>query len=789
MAIDWAAYEGRRNSTETLKRPSFSAIPITRFGKYNLIGKLGQGGMAEVFLAYVSGPAGFRKLTVIKRLHDHLLDEPGFIGMFLDEARLAARLNHPNVVQTYEVGEVDGQIFLAMEYLDGQPLDRVRKRSATQNVTPPPLIAARIVSEALDGLSYAHQLTDYDGTPLNVIHRDISPHNVFVTYEGMVKILDFGIAKTSYHVSETQAGTVKGKLAYIAPEQGRGHPIDQRVDLWSMGVVLWETLANRRLFKGPNDRATLAAALLGPIPDLREAADDIPEPLIRICRKALFRDPSRRYQTALEMKGDIEAYLNEDRTINLRKEVSAYLRDLFSDLIVQNQEVLRRCLSDSVQGVGDGHESLLRSKKVETPSGIRLTTGGRSSQRTPSAPNPSVSPHSLGPGTTPSGSGLPPKRPGTTPIGGATAPPEVGDSTPSAVSRSATPSPGGQGGGVLSSPEHRFQSSLWSPEPQNERSSPSHRLLTGFQAPSTGPRTPASGSGIIPEPDQDDDDLTPTSARHGLDEIAPDREADEDHEEIFDVDEIPPPPPPNAGSGSFQPQGLLNPSSPLSPAHRPVITPGRVAVATVLLVILGISTCLVARWSSPSNDVVAPIQTLSPISADDPRTPSNDVVEEPVTAPAPPEVATVIDDTGEIAVPRGPVDGPPAKQPETVVRAPRSGGAGAKSPVTSRPRGPRLEPRPDPTIPAAVATPRNETTEPRPPTPADDQTGFLSLDTIPWSRVSLGGRDLGTTPLLRARLPVGTHVLTLTNPEAGITTTYRVTIQPGETTARRLGLE
>ncbi len=363
-------------SVSISRRVPISVIPITPYGKYTLIGKLGHGGMAEVFLAYVAGPAGFRKLAVIKRLHPNLEEEPGFIDMFLDEARLAARLSHPNVVQTYEVGDVERSHFIAMEYLEGQGLDRIRQRChrSGQCLTPP--LAARMISEALSGLHYAHELRDFDGTELGVIHRDISPQNVFVTYEGGVKLLDFGIAKAATHVVETRTGVIKGKFAYIAPEQARSGKIDRRADIWSMGVVLWEVLAGRRLFKGPNDVATLNESLTKTVPSIREIKPEVPEALEEICTKALMRDREQRYQTALEMKNDLRQYLMSEARDVAREDVAAFVKDLFGDVILQTRQVIKTCLSDAKSERGlttDEYRYLIQDELGEgaTPSGIK----------------------------------------------------------------------------------------------------------------------------------------------------------------------------------------------------------------------------------------------------------------------------------------------------------------------------------------------------------------------------------------------------------------------------------
>src|SRR6185437_1077783 len=198
-----------------------SAGGANTLGKYRLIAELGHGGMAEVYLAVVRGPAGFNKLVVIKQIRPQLAEDPEFLGMFLDEARLAARLSHPNVVQTNEVGQEGNRYFIAMEYLEGQPLNRILHRLQKSGGLPLGL-HIKILSDVLAGLHHAHELADYDGTALEVVHRDVTPHNVFVTYEGQVKVVDFGIAKAAGRAGETRHGVIKGKAPYMAPEQAAG---------------------------------------------------------------------------------------------------------------------------------------------------------------------------------------------------------------------------------------------------------------------------------------------------------------------------------------------------------------------------------------------------------------------------------------------------------------------------------------------------------------------------------------------------------------------------------------
>jgi eukaryotic-like serine/threonine-protein kinase len=279
-------------------------------GKYRLIAELGHGGMAEVFLAVVRGPAGFNKLVVIKQIRPQLAEDPEFLGMFLDEARLAARLSHTNVVQTNEVGQEGERYFIAMEYLEGQPLNRVVHRlakvgglSLAQHL--------KIICDALAGLHHAHELADYDGTPLGVVHRDVTPHNVFVTYDGQVKVVDFGIAKALNSSAETRTGVLKGKVAYMAPEQARGERVDRRADVFSVGVMLWEAATGKRLWKGVPDITILQRLLSGEIPAPRSVKSEIPEKLEAIILKALSHQRDDRYATAADLQTALETYLDE----------------------------------------------------------------------------------------------------------------------------------------------------------------------------------------------------------------------------------------------------------------------------------------------------------------------------------------------------------------------------------------------------------------------------------------------------------------------------------------------
>jgi serine/threonine protein kinase len=316
-------------------------------GKYQLLAVLGRGGMADVFLALARGPMGFHKLVVVKRLRVSLSDDRSFRNMFLDEARLAARLNHPNVVQTHEVGEADGVFFIAMEYLEGQSLNKIIRELSKRGSTLPPVMCARIVSDALAGLHYAHELKDFDGTPLEIIHRDVSPHNVFVTYDGSVKLVDFGIAKAALSSVETEVGVLKGKVAYMSPEQAAGETIDARADVFAMGIVLWELIAQKRLMTGDSAAATLHRLLTSPIPKVTTVRADVPAALESIIERALEKDASKRFPSALEMRDALEDFIARSGKAVRQEEIGRELGRLFGGV----REAIQKQIQMHMEGI------------------------------------------------------------------------------------------------------------------------------------------------------------------------------------------------------------------------------------------------------------------------------------------------------------------------------------------------------------------------------------------------------------------------------------------------------
>ena len=283
--------------------------PGTNLARYTILGKLATGGMSEVYLARQSGPSGFSKILVLKVILPHLCEDPEFVSMFHNEAKLAALLNHPNVVQIFDFSVSEEAHFMAMEYIDGQDLGRIVHKLQQEDSLLPAPEALRIISDACGALEYAHSFTDPGGTHLEIIHRDVSLDNILVTYSGQVKLVDFGIAKARNVESHTAVGTLRGKFNYMAPELLMGEKLDNRVDIFSMGVVLYRTLLGEMPFQGDN-HAQLINAIVHKTPRTpREVKPDLPEELERVILRSLAKDRDQRYQRCGEIQIDLEAYL------------------------------------------------------------------------------------------------------------------------------------------------------------------------------------------------------------------------------------------------------------------------------------------------------------------------------------------------------------------------------------------------------------------------------------------------------------------------------------------------
>jgi serine/threonine protein kinase len=300
-------------SSQPLTHPSARDASGEPFGKYLLLDRIGQGGMAEIFRAVANGPEGFQCTLVIKRILPHLSQDPSFVGMFIDEAKVSGLLSHPNLVKIYEFGKVDDNFFIAMEHVHGRTLTAVHARLAKLSQVAPVAATAEICRQICVGLHHAHSLRSRDGQPLGIIHRDISPSNVMLAFHGGVKILDFGIARVAEGLRQThtQVGAVKGKISYMSPEQVRNEHIDHRSDIFGVGVVLHELLSGRRLFRGTSEYSAGLKVVEMPIPPPSQINPTVSPALERVVMRALARDRDARYATAGEMAADLDQVMHE----------------------------------------------------------------------------------------------------------------------------------------------------------------------------------------------------------------------------------------------------------------------------------------------------------------------------------------------------------------------------------------------------------------------------------------------------------------------------------------------
>ena len=315
--------------------------------RYKVIEKIASGGMAEVFRAESAGLEGFKKTVAIKRVLPHLSEKKQFIGMFLDEARVSAQLGHSNCVQVFDIGVGDNTYFIVMEYVDGADLKAILEYLRQTNRQMPPELACLICVKVCEGLAYAHELRDAEGRPMNIVHRDMSPPNVLVTRHGEVKIVDFGLAKANSQLERSEPGIIKGKFSYLSPEAAQGKTVDQRTDIFAVGIILWELLAGRRLFLGETDLETVRQVQRAEVPPVRQFNAQVTPELERVVARGLAGDPSRRYQTAREFAHDLNQVL-----FKLSRPVSSFDIATLVEPIrnKRQQEKQRQAMSGSIIG-------------------------------------------------------------------------------------------------------------------------------------------------------------------------------------------------------------------------------------------------------------------------------------------------------------------------------------------------------------------------------------------------------------------------------------------------------
>ncbi|HEV8549041.1 MAG TPA: serine/threonine-protein kinase [Polyangiaceae bacterium] len=600
--------------------PAPAGRPLATLDGYQLVARLGRGGMAEIMLASRPGIYG-PELVVIKRLHEEDAEDPVILRMFLDESRLSLLLRHPNIVRSDALGLIEDRHALAMEYLEGQPLQVVLKRCATLGRQLPLEVIIPAFADMLDGLHHAHELRGEAGRELGVIHRDVSPHNLFATTFGTLKLLDFGIAKTRIQENRTRTGLLKGKVAYMAPEQAHGARVDRRADVWSAGVTLWEAITGTRLFKADNEAASLRLTLSGTITRPSEHRADVPGELDAIVMRALRRDPIARFPTALAMAEALRAWGERQHVA-----VAAPMRELMTELF--GAELGEQRLR--IQALMNASEAVPSSSSMPV-----LTTSVPASSRR----------------------------------------------------RVIVANPGGEAVEVV--PTMSEAAAMTHVSTVTEFVDRLHRdqrvafrwisLVLGLMAVAVVALGVAFAVRVRETPSVT---LAPAA---------------------YDVQQVP-------------------------PGRHPVASPVAVPAA-------------VPVEPAPAAPVVAPIASAG-------------------------DGALELEPPPRATLPKHRHERPELVSATSVAAAP-----------APRPFEPPLRPA----APAPAPAPA--------PTQAPQEDGFLTLDTTPWSQVSVDGAPLGQTPIVRARLSAGPHVLTLVNSERGVSTTYQVTIEAGKTSVRRLGLD
>ncbi len=371
--------------TSGLHAPAPTPGPVIQqfvtLGRYQLLSRLAVGGMAEVYLARQGELSGFKTLVVVKKVLPHLAVKPDFIAMFLDEARIASMLDHPNVVRITEVGRTESEYFLAMELVQGKSLASILQQSERAKTPIPHNLSALVVANAAAGLHHAHQLTDASGNLLGLVHRDVSPQNIMVSFEGSVKVIDFGIARALGRLGDTNSGSLKGKLGYMAPEQARGEPVDARADIFSLGVVLWECIAGRRLFLRENELATLRAVVYEPIPSASKFTEVDPA-LDAIIRRSVARNVEERFQTAEEMRIALERWVFSSGGASTH-DLSTLMKSWFPSDHLQWQRAARLALDmqESDPPIDVAFPSLDASRTGHSRTGAGRMEGSGSGQR------------------------------------------------------------------------------------------------------------------------------------------------------------------------------------------------------------------------------------------------------------------------------------------------------------------------------------------------------------------------------------------------------------------------
>jgi serine/threonine-protein kinase len=766
-------------------------------GRYRVVDEIGVGGMASVHLARADGPGGFQKWVAIKRIHRHLAEDEQFIRMFLDEARIAARISHPNVAQVFDLGKQRDTYWIAMEYLHGEPLREIMR--SVEEAGAPPMgaqIAAKVIADSAEGLHAAHELRDKDGRLLNLVHRDVTPHNLFLTYDGAVKVVDFGIAKVTGRLSTTRAGTLKGKLAYMSPEQVQGIAIDRRTDIFALGVVLWELTTGRRLFRMDSDLETLERVQACVVPPPSSIVDNYPVELESIVMRALAKDPNKRFPSAREMSRALQQYVMRAGAFVGPEEIGAYVKHVLSDRF-QKREAHLQWAAEVTQTVS---LDALESARAERGEDGSLLTFESDIQEVPRGPRPAAG---LPSGPTPAASHAravtaPLPRPGALPAprplpGPAHAPRPL----PKFETTSQT------GTEDLLEPEEDDElakTRVVSPQgsspqtaPLPAAGAPPKVTMLGIGPPGGATASLPSFSDAAPPPSgvmhdygAEDEDLVTTVM-----------DVEEESSTISTVHEPaksrqPAPSPDDAivvaptllapdQSQRVPAYGMTEQVSYPGPSFgmptAPPMTEAQQQRSSVLIAVIAAATTLIALTLVAL--VVLKITDQKPTE----RTgPTSAVLPVPAPTPSPTVAATTqtpVTPTG-VPVPTPPATSEPVN-PDSLPKEQPTAAVTTQVP-TAKP-GPAPAPKPVPVAGGGAPKP-----VPAPAPAGKGEPGYLTVMCVPGcDSISAGGRSLGPSPVVRAALPPGTHGVGLR--KGSVKKSLSVTIVSGQTTARRVTME
>ncbi|MCA9633745.1 MAG: protein kinase [Myxococcales bacterium] len=786
--------------------PSFPSGGTYFLGRYRVVDEIGVGGMASVHLARADGPGGFQKWVAIKRIHKHLAEDQTFISMFLDEARIAARITHPNVAQVFDLGTHRDSYWIAMEYLHGEPLREVM-RVLDEGGGPPMghAMVARIVADAAEGLHAAHELADKQGKTLGLVHRDVTPHNLFVTYDGSVKVVDFGVAKVTDRMTKTRAGTLKGKLAYMSPEQVRGEDVDRRTDVFALGVVLWEITTGRRLFRMDNDLDTLERVQACIVPSPSSIVPNYPVELESIVMRALAKDKNRRFQTARELSRALQQYLMKTGQFIGADEIGGYMKQVLADRYEKREahlqwaaEVTQTISLDKLERPSAGNLDEVSLLTLE--SDVQSVPGGPLKTSTALAsPGTRLPPISAAPAAN-----APPRRPSqptrqaipsSTPVSGpafaaANAMRPFGATQPLAAPRPAAgrpptvPPPKELPGYPLEGPSSQ-------PQPDSDMNSPKRTQLGLGAPPPPPPRPAAAKTQVIPSYSAPAAPQPPATQHPGFHSYDEDDDAvtrimdspldlnDEDlntasistavHVPPKSYQPAPQPASPVVVSEPPPAQVVPTPAPPQAQAAAPQVVYSQppqkdsrslmiaVIAATTTLAALALTALVVLKVLE--KPAAAPVPTVATVQA--PTAPTATAPAPTATAETPPPATAAAAPTATAAESEtlDPSSLPEEKKPETAT--------GTGSPAPARVPGP-LKPQ-EPAAPKA-------------------EPGFLTVVCDPaCDSVSANGRNLGPSPVVRASLPPGNYGVSLRRKGAP-SKAISVTITSGKTTAQRVSM-